>query len=219
MTILTFDTLLDFLKTAGDETRLKIMCILSQHEYNVGDLADALDLTAPTVSHHLTKLREGGLVNLSIKGNTHYYQLNAAMIESTKNNLFTPEMMAEMGDHLLADNSRELFRQRAESARARANAWLDDLDLSEADRKVLRDYTNNGRLTQTPSKLKKRKVILRWLATKFAPGVTYTEREVNGILKAVHEDYVSLRRELYELGFLEREGGGGRYWRTEDDVE
>ena len=97
MTTLTFDTLLNFLKTAGDDTRLKIMCILSQHEYNVGDLADALDLTAPTVSHHLAKLREAGLVNLSIKGNTHFYQLNTAMIEGTKNNLFTPDMMSEMG--------------------------------------------------------------------------------------------------------------------------
>ncbi|MBN1563634.1 MAG: metalloregulator ArsR/SmtB family transcription factor [Anaerolineae bacterium] len=216
MAILTFDTLLNFLKTAGDETRLKIMCILSRDEYSVGDLAGALDLTAPTISHHLTKLREAGLVNLAIRGNTHYYQLNTSMIERMKNNLFTPKMMAEMGDHILMGNSRELFQQRAENARAKSYGWLDDLDISEEDRKVLRDYTHNGRLKQIPSKLKKRTVILRWLATKFAPGVTYTEREVNGILKAVHEDYVTLRRELYECGFLGREGGGGRYWRVED---
>ncbi len=212
-----FEALLNVLKALGDDTRLKMMCILSRREYSVSELADALSLTVPTVSHHLTKLRETGTVNLAIKGNTHYYRLNFAIIEGVKNNLLTEAMLAEMGDHILAASSSELYRQRAESARAQAEAWLDDLDISEDERKVLRDYTANGRLKQIPSREKKRLVILRWLATKFAPGVTYTEREVNGILKAVHEDYVTLRRELFEYGFLGREGGGGRYWRAETE--
>jgi biotin operon repressor len=213
-----FDTLLDFLKAAGDDTRLKMMCLLSQRAYSAGELAGALELTPPTVSHHLARLRKTGIVNLTITGNTHTYKLNTSLLERIKATVFTPEMMSEMADHILAANSTELFRQRAEAARVQAEAWLDDLDISDADRKVLRDYTHDGRLKQIPSKEKKLLVVLRWLATKFAPGVRYTEPEVNAILGAVHPDYASLRRYLIVHGLLAREGGGGRYWRAEDDA-
>ena len=58
---LAFESLLGFLKAASDETRLKLICILSEREYNVGELAELLELKAPTVSHHLAKLHENGL--------------------------------------------------------------------------------------------------------------------------------------------------------------
>jgi hypothetical protein len=35
---------------------------------------------------------------------------------------------------------------------------------------------------------------------------------VNGVLEAFYHDYVTLRRELVNFHFLEREGGGGLYW-------
>jgi hypothetical protein len=65
-----------------------------------------------------------------------------------------------------------------------------------------------------PTRYKKLMAVLRWLATKFAPGVKYTEREVNAMLKEIHPDYARLRRELIEAKFLQREGGGGMYWRS-----
>ena len=211
-----YETLLEFLKALGDDTRLKLACLLSQKAYSVGELAGALDLTAPTVSHHLSKLREAGLVNLGVEGNAHYYRLNDELIERVKRTLLTPAMLAEMAEQL---TNADLFRQKASAARAQAEAWLDDLDMDEEDRKVLRDYTRAGRLTQIPSRQKKLLVVLRWLATKFAPGVKYPEREVNAILKQVHPDSASLRRYLIEFGLLEREGGGGMYWRAAEIPE
>ena len=44
----------------------------------------------------------------------------------------------------------------------------------------------------------------------------YTEPEVNAILREIHADYARLRRELIEARFLQREGGGGMYWRATD---
>jgi DNA-binding transcriptional ArsR family regulator len=68
--------LLDLLKALADESRLKILRLLGEHEYSVGDLARSVELGEPTVSHHLTRLREVGLVSLRMAGNQRYYRLN-----------------------------------------------------------------------------------------------------------------------------------------------
>jgi predicted transcriptional regulator len=211
-----FDHLLGFFKALADENRLKMAILVSQRKYSAGELADVLNLTAPTVSHHLSKLREAGLVNLNVVGNTHYYKLNTTLFEAVKTNLLNQQMMGVMNEHILSAGSVDRYRQKAERARAQAEAWLADLDVNEYDRKVLRDYTEYGRLTTIPSRYKKLLAVLRWLATKFAPGVKYTEGEVNAILKEIHPDYARLRRELIEAKFLQREGGGGMYWRSDE---
>ena len=89
----------------------------------------------------------------------------------------------------------------------------------DLDKKVLRDYTREGRLTKIPSKQKKLLAVLRWLVGYFEPDCTYTEREVNDIIAQVHDDYATLRRDLVDFGFLRRERGGGQYWLTPEDEE
>jgi len=46
--------LLTSLKAVADESRLTIIARLHEREYTVGELATAINLTEPTVSHHLT---------------------------------------------------------------------------------------------------------------------------------------------------------------------
>jgi hypothetical protein len=67
--------------------------------------------------------------------------------------------------------------------------------------------------------LKQRKVqlhILRYLATKFLPNRTYREVEVNIVLKNWHafDDHALLRREMFDLGLLDRELDGSQYRRA-----
>ena len=50
-----FQTLVHFLKTLAHESRLKLLGLLAEREYSVGELAELLDLKEPTVSHHLAK--------------------------------------------------------------------------------------------------------------------------------------------------------------------
>jgi ArsR family transcriptional regulator, arsenate/arsenite/antimonite-responsive transcriptional repressor len=88
-----------------------------------------------------------------------------------------------------------------------------DLDLDAYDRRILGNYMVNGRLKQIPSQRKKRKVILRYLARLFEPGRRYPEREVNGIIGQVHEDYATLRRELIDARLLARDHDV--YWLVE----
>ena len=193
------EQLLHFFKALADESRLKLLGILAQGERNVGDLAALLALTEPTISHHLSKLRLVGLVNLRTEGNQRFYRLD-------------PQRLARM-KQLVADVET---LPSADEAKA-DDSWIDALEMSEEERKILRDYTANGRIQQLPSRQKKLLVILRWLASQFQPGVKYTEREVNAILTQYHEDYAGLRRDLVDFGFLRRERGGGKYWLAPED--
>lgn len=82
------------------------------------------------------------------------------------------------------------------------------------ERKVLETFLDGERLIRIPAKRKKRDVVLRWLQEEFEPGVEYPEAEVNRILRVHHPDCATLRRELFEFGYLRRRGGGGAYWRS-----
>lgn len=178
--------LVQFFKVMADESRLKIVGLLSTGERSVGELAVLLGLQEPTVSHHLGRLRELDLVEVRAEGNTRYYWLNRRRLEAL---------------------NRQLVRVDE------ADSWVRELNMDEAERKILADYTANGRLRQIPARQKKLLVILRWLAGQFEPGRRYTEPEVNEMLRRYHEDYAYLRRELIDFHLLEREGGGGLYWR------
>jgi len=90
------------------------------------------------------------------------------------------------------------------------------IKLDAWEQKVLDTFLDGERLIKIPAKRKKRDVILRWLLQDFESGVEYPEAEVNRILRRHHADCATLRRELFELGYLHRQGGGGTYWRTTD---
>jgi hypothetical protein len=94
----------------------------------------------------------------------------------------------------------------------------DDVESDAWERKVLRDFFEGECLKEIPAAHKqhgnkKRRIVLRWLANRFEPGVRYTEREVNEILKRHHPDFATLRRDLVGsgLGLMRRENG--IYWR------
>jgi len=70
-----------------------------------------------------------------------------------------------------------------------------------------------GRLTAFPSKRKKKIAALFYLSGFFAPDTVYSEKEVNELLKLHHtfSDPATLRRELYDYGFLDRTRDGKEY--------
>ena len=73
-----------------------------------------------------------------------------------------------------------------------------------------------GRLKWWPSKRSKQLVALDYLATKFEPGKTYSESEVNYLLNQWHTfgDPALLRRELFDDALLNRQLDGTEYWYT-----
>lgn len=62
-----------------------------------------------------------------------------------------------------------------------------------------------------PSKRKKQWAILYMISKDFNMHQTYSEKEVDAILKAYHEDYVRLRRDLIDFKFFIRTKDGSIY--------
>ena len=55
-------------------------------------------------------------------------------------------------------------------------------------------------------------VILKTIAGQFERDRKYSEKELNGILKDINEDFATIRRYLIESGFLDRTDDGKEYW-------
>ncbi|MBI5839698.1 MAG: winged helix-turn-helix transcriptional regulator [Chloroflexi bacterium] len=65
-----------FAKAIADETRQKIMNLVCCNSLSVNEIVEKLDVSQPTVSHHLAILREAGLVNVREEGKQTFYTLN-----------------------------------------------------------------------------------------------------------------------------------------------
>lgn len=67
-----------FAKAIADDTRQQIMQMLCCAWLNVGDIVERLDgkVNQPTVSHHLKKLEEAGLVKVRQDGRQRFYTLD-----------------------------------------------------------------------------------------------------------------------------------------------
>jgi ArsR family transcriptional regulator len=73
--------LAEIYKALGDPTRIQILHILAATESPVCvcDFTAAFDLGQPTISHHLAKLRDAGIVVSFKQGIWAFYQLNPRM--------------------------------------------------------------------------------------------------------------------------------------------
>lgn len=67
------------LKAMASETRLRIMCALSEGERAVHELADLTGQSHSTVSQHLSKLRAAQLVDSRRDGQLVYYRCRAGL--------------------------------------------------------------------------------------------------------------------------------------------
>ncbi len=66
----------EFAKALADETRQKIMQLCCCEWCSVSEITEALQVTQPTVSHHLAVLREAGLVKFRTEGKQTFYTLD-----------------------------------------------------------------------------------------------------------------------------------------------
>lgn len=63
------------LKALANESRLMVLCLLSEGEHSVGELNAELDLSQSALSQHLAVLRSDGLVTTRRDAQTIYYAL------------------------------------------------------------------------------------------------------------------------------------------------
>ena len=80
------ETTADLLKALADPTRLAMVAALwrAQAPVCICDFTAALELSQPTISHHMGKLREAGLVESEKHGIWVYYRLGDRLEEPTR---------------------------------------------------------------------------------------------------------------------------------------
>lgn len=69
------------LKAMSDKTRREILNLLKDGDMTAGDIAARFSMTQATVSHHLSVLKDGGLVTDRRDGKYIFYELNTSVIE------------------------------------------------------------------------------------------------------------------------------------------
>ncbi|NIM70181.1 MAG: metalloregulator ArsR/SmtB family transcription factor [Xanthomonadales bacterium] len=68
-------------RALADDRRRSILAMLRHHELPAGTVADRLGLSPATASHHLSILRQAGLVRARRDGRLRIYTLNASVVE------------------------------------------------------------------------------------------------------------------------------------------
>lgn len=172
MSTLPTDQLVELFKALAQESRIRMIGLLSERPRTVEELASALGLSASTVSHHLQKLKEVGMVESE---RDQYYQVYR----------FKPERLYEVSRTLSARTPvapEVVTDPLAEEARYR--------------QEVLSNFLVDGKLVKIPAQRKKREVILDFLTEQFEADRDYPEKEVNAVIQRYHDDFCTLRREL-----------------------
>lgn len=75
-------------KALSDETRRKILELLEHNQSAVGGIVDRFDLSQPTISRHLSILREANLVIDERRGQSVIYRLNHEELASAMRHFF-----------------------------------------------------------------------------------------------------------------------------------
>src|ERR1700722_12433519 len=79
---LPFDAVLPVLRTAGEETRLRILALLAEGELTVSDLTEILCQSQPRISRHLKVMVEAGLLARHREGSWVFYRLAEGTLEA-----------------------------------------------------------------------------------------------------------------------------------------
>ena len=169
---------LKLFKVLSDKSRLLILNSLLEEAMVVERLASRLGLATSTVSFHLKKLEDVGLVTSEKDQYYKQYSINKAVLDQSLSD------MVKMDIDPLTKGRDDAYRH-----------------------KVIDTFKKDGRFEQLPVQRKKRLIVLDEIAGAFEKDRHYGEAEVNTILKRYHDDYCTLRRDLVGFGYLSRKKG------------
>jgi hypothetical protein len=175
--------MLDFVKAMTDADRLRIVGLLTQRAATAKEVADALHIPVRDSYNHLSFMKYVGIV----RENDGRFELDPKGLEAVAQAQFK-------------GNPRESYTPAP--------------DLKDQARKVLKAFLNaDGSIKQIPGDPGKLQIILDYLVEAFTPGVIYTEKEINTIIRRFNIDTAGLRRDMVDRGMLARKSDGSQYWR------
>ncbi|WP_345241257.1 metalloregulator ArsR/SmtB family transcription factor [Pontibacillus salipaludis] len=174
------DKLVNFHKVVGDPTRIRIISLLKQGPLHGQAIANKLGLKPPTITHHVAKLKQIGIVYQRRDKNTIYFYLDQKKLEYSANAIL----------------------QLGEVTNVRPEMSVEDKDKLSI---VKNFFAPDGTLKQIPSQRKKKLVVLAYMIRGIETGKLYDEKEINEYIKQFHEDYATIRREWVMNHFMYRE--------------
>jgi DNA-binding HxlR family transcriptional regulator len=180
-------------RALADPMRLRILGLLANRSMYGQELAEALSVTPPTISHHLNMLKAAGLIDVRRENNFHHYSLNEDGLHSMAE-MLTPEHLRAIGELQNREKDRIVVSPSEDDERAMAIAA----------------FFEDGHLLSIPVHSRQRRFVVEKIAEAFEWGHMYDEKEVNATLKRFHDDTASVRRELIDQKIMLRENG--RYW-------
>ena len=74
-------------RALGDDTRLRILRLLKERDFYLTEIAERLELSKPTIKHHLAQLRAACLVTLTEEGGMSYYSLRRDRLQDATSEL------------------------------------------------------------------------------------------------------------------------------------
>jgi DNA-binding transcriptional ArsR family regulator len=74
-------------RALGDDTRLRILKLLADRDLYLTEIAQLLELSKPTIKHHLALLRSAGLVTVTESGTVMYYSLRRQRLDEAMTEL------------------------------------------------------------------------------------------------------------------------------------
>ena len=74
-------------RALGDDTRLRILRLLRDQDFYLTEIAERLELSKPTIKHHLALLRSAGLVTIVEEGGLSYYSLRRERLDDASSEL------------------------------------------------------------------------------------------------------------------------------------
>ena len=101
-TLADTDLVAKYFRGFGDPTRLRILELVSEREFSVGELVERLDQSQPNVSNHLACLRWCGFVTTRREHRTVYYRVADERVSAIVG--LARELLSENEEHVAACN-------------------------------------------------------------------------------------------------------------------
>ncbi|MFD1673747.1 metalloregulator ArsR/SmtB family transcription factor [Alicyclobacillus fodiniaquatilis] len=178
------DKLVNYHKALADPTRIRILFLLKKGPLHGQALAGKLGVSAPTITHHIAKLRAAGVIDERRDKNTIFFSLN---------------------ETLFKQNALAVYERFFKSSQEGETNMEEQEKLRHA---VIRNFfTLEGRLVQIPSQRKKKLIVFEHLLRELQVGKKYPEAEINQYIERFHSDYCTIRREFIINHYMYRENG------------
>ena len=181
---------------------------IEQVHQSVFDYLTQLDKKVTGLTEHQTKL-----LQLFYRGKSDeevQNELGIGSASTIRNHRFTLKEKERQSKVYLV--MMELLKEKAKPATSVISAPKTPKFQEDRLLKTLFPEGTDGPLRTFSVKEKHKLIVLQEIVKRFQSEQTYTEKEINQILKAVYHDFATLRRYLVEYNFLDRTPDGSQYW-------